>query len=247
MKEQDKPSFNDTFFNAEWRNERQKSDSEIHWYAVRVTAQWERKLIEMLLRVEPITVRSHGQEVVKNPLPIIKELDEKHGFRFGAYVPIRTEIRQWSDRKKKIDVVQTPGLIFIRTSLKYKNAIYEVSKDHFGAYFSQPGKREPEIISDAAMNEFMQLTRESEEVKLINDSTFGRGDKIRILDGSLRGRVFYVHSSEAPNEQGLQKVTLEIRLGEKLVSLITLSSARIIKVDKDAEDEIPDRYNAPVK
>lgn len=247
MKEADNSSMNDTVFSKEWREEKAKADKVLHWYAVRVTSQWERKLIEMLTRIEPITKRVKGSDVVKNPLPIIEDLyNSKDHFRFEAYVPIKTEIHQWSDRKKKVEVVQTPGIIFVRANEKYRNKIFEVSREHFVQYICMPGSREPEILSDAAMKEFMVATKDAEAVELAEASTFGQGDKIRMLGGSMKGRVFFVHSSEAPDKQGLQKVTIEIKLGERLVTHVTLSSARIIKVDKDAVDEIPDNYNKAV-
>lgn len=75
--------------------ERRRKAREVHWYALRVSAQHERKLVEQL-----------------------KEKD------FEAFVPVRQEKHRWSDRMKMVEQVLTPQIIFIRTCMEKKNEVF---------------------------------------------------------------------------------------------------------------------------
>lgn len=79
--------------------ERRRKAREVHWYALRVSAQHERKLVEQL-----------------------KEKD------FEAFVPVRQEKHRWSDRMKMVEQVLTPQIIFVRTCMEKKNDVF-VSRD----------------------------------------------------------------------------------------------------------------------
>ncbi|GGW22032.1 UpxY family transcription antiterminator [Arenibacter certesii] len=43
-----------------------------------------------------------------------------------AYCPLRTEIRQWSDRKKKVEVPLLPSMILVNVAEKDRNRVFEV-------------------------------------------------------------------------------------------------------------------------
>ena len=62
------------------------SNQETHWFVARTRARQEKKIRR--------TVEELGIEV---------------------YLPIREEIRQWHDRRKKVEVVLIPGILFIHT------------------------------------------------------------------------------------------------------------------------------------
>lgn len=79
--------------------ERRRKAREVHWYALRVSSQHERKLVEQL-----------------------KEKD------FEAFVPVRQEKHRWSDRMKMVEQVLTPQIIFVRTCMEKKNDVF-VSRD----------------------------------------------------------------------------------------------------------------------
>lgn len=74
---------------------KKKKLREQHWYALSVTVQHERKIVEVL--------KSKGME---------------------AYVPIRQEKHRWSDRMKIVDIVLTPQIIFVRNSMEKKNEVF---------------------------------------------------------------------------------------------------------------------------
>lgn len=78
---------------------RMKKEKEVHWYALRVSSQHERKLVDLL--------KSKGIE---------------------AFVPTRKEKHRWSDRMKMVEQVLTPQIIFVRNSMAKKNEVF-VTRD----------------------------------------------------------------------------------------------------------------------
>lgn len=244
MKEKEQLPIQDTYFSKEWREERQKKEAEVHWYAARVTGQHERKIVDKLNFSEVAAVKKrNGEYVTKYPLPAVKEIFEANPY-FEAFVPIKKEVHVWSDRKRTVEVVQTPGVIFIRTCLRDRYKIYEACRPHLQGFICHPGEKVPEAISDAAMQSFIALTQESESIELADASTFKTGDKIRMLDGALKGRVFWVVAAKDPKKaNGDQELTIRIELNSSLFYDSRIKSSRVIKVDANAVDELYDNYN----
>lgn len=75
--------------------EKLRKAREVHWYGLRVAAQHERKLVDIL--------KDKGME---------------------AFVPTRKEKHRWSDRIKVVEQVLTPSLIFVRNSMAKRNDVF---------------------------------------------------------------------------------------------------------------------------
>lgn len=80
---------------AEEMKEKLQKSREVHWYGLRVAAQHEKKLVDILKNI--------GIE---------------------AFVPTRKEKHRWSDRIKVVEQVLTPSLIFVRNSMAKKNDVF---------------------------------------------------------------------------------------------------------------------------
>lgn len=72
-----------------------------------------------------------------------------------AYCPTRTEIRQWSDRKKKVKVPVLPSMILVKTKISERNAVFEF----YGGIRFLFWQRSPAVVSE----EEVQALRESLE------------------------------------------------------------------------------------
>lgn len=223
-KKSDKNTTISVLFDADARRERDARLREVHWFAVCCVAQHERKLVERLL------------DPKFNPL-----VKSQQGEPFDAYVPVKEEIRQWSDRKKRIAVVQTPGIIFVRTSLRDKNQLFAASDKKIRWFFCQPGKSEPSPIGDCEMQLFMTLTKEAEEVSL-TDAEPRVGDYVRLTSGKMKGYVFELLSLDAPSGTGRQKARLRLLLNTQMASTFSVEASQIIKVDSEAHREFIDSY-----
>lgn len=106
-----------------------------------------------------------------------------------AYVPIRTELRQWKDRKKKVDVVLIPNTVFVKA---YKQDALNLHNEHGIALNYIKDVTSPQrgllVIPDCQMEEFrrfVDLTKGDffvdEEAKYI------KGDSVIMNKGPFKG------------------------------------------------------------
>ena len=113
-----------------------KKAREMHWYGLRVAAQHERKLVELL--------------------------KEKRGIE--GYVPTRQEKHRWSDRIKIVEQVLTPSIIFVRNCMAKKNDVF-VTRD-VKSYVYAPGGNTPSPIADNVMMDFIRVIDANYDFKL---------------------------------------------------------------------------------
>lgn len=101
------------------------------------------------------------------------------------YLPIQTEIRQWSDRKKKIERLVIPMMIFIHISPRERSlplALRAVSR-----YLVLRGEHSPAIIPDEQMERFRFMLDYSPQAVEFHSTTLTRGDAVRVIKGPLTG------------------------------------------------------------
>ncbi|HLR38286.1 MAG TPA: UpxY family transcription antiterminator [Chitinophagaceae bacterium] len=119
---------------------------------------------------------------------------------FEVFCPIKTEIRQWSDRKKKVKVPYFSSYVFIK--LNYKNERIQVLQTPGVVRFLFWLKK-PAIVRTAEMEQvkdFFQKHKDrniqKEEIKL--------GEKYKITTGPFVGKVGVV------KEKNGQRAILEV-------------------------------------
>ena len=127
-----------------------------------------------------------------------------------AYCPLVTQVRQWSDRKKKVQVPLINSYVFVNVNDKERESVFQVSG--VVRYLFWLGK--PAIVRDeeiAALQESLRHTMSSVEVKGIKV-----GDAINIPGGPFHGKEAVV---KMVNKNSLQLVLKELGV------LITLTKA----------------------
>jgi len=108
---------------------------------------------------------------------------------YETYIPTQQEVHQWSDRKKKIDRLIMPMVVFIRATeveeewLRNQSYIFKLlalpGSDEDKRKFATP-------IPDYQIERLKFLLENSEtEVTIVND--FKVGDAIRVISGPLKG------------------------------------------------------------
>lgn len=104
-----------------------------------------------------------------------------------TYVPVQTVIRQWSDRKKKVDVVVIPGVIFIHLSARDFNTV----RRHplVTRILSLPGRKEPAPIPAEQIDNLRLLLREAGTPVDFRPFAFKVRDNVRVIRGNLKGLV----------------------------------------------------------
>jgi transcription antitermination factor NusG len=125
-----------------------------------------------------------------------------------AYCPVVTEIHQWSDRKKKVEVPILKSYVFVKPDDKNLDAVFQVS--HVLRYLFWLGK--PALVRNNEI-EIMQTWLNKNNVQASAES-IQPGDKIDINTGPFKG------------EKGLVKEISKNRIQLLLLDLdmkITLS------------------------
>ena len=100
------------------------------------------------------------------------------------YVPTQSEVHQWSDRKKKVERVVIPMIVFIRAEvtdikeLAYHSFIHKL--------LTAPGQRTPAIIPDIQIEKLKFMLGQAESQVEIKEHIFKTGDYVRIIRGPLK-------------------------------------------------------------
>lgn len=101
------------------------------------------------------------------------------------YLPIQTRIHQWSDRRKKIDHIVIPMVVFVHVTPQERNQILTLSS--VIRYMVLHGESTPAVIPDEQMERFKFMLDYSEEAVCMNDTPLSPGEKVRVIKGSLVG------------------------------------------------------------
>lgn len=102
-----------------------------------------------------------------------------------SFVPVREEIHQWSQRKKKVMRVLIPQMIFIHATQKERmEALTLASISH---YMVLRGEHTPAVIPDRQMQQFMFMVDYSTETIEMFTSPLEPGQSIKVIKGPLSG------------------------------------------------------------
>lgn len=121
-----------------------------------------------------------------------------------TFCPTQTVVRQWSDRKKKIEKVLFTSYVFVKCNFKDFEQIYQVQG--FSRFVFYLGKHA--IVKD----------KEIEAIKIFLEQvtdhsiTFVADDKVRIAEGPLEGRTGIVEK--------IGKNKLRVRIEQLGMSLV---------------------------
>jgi transcription antitermination factor NusG len=160
--------------------------------------------------------------VVKtNPRAEKKVFERISALGIKAYLPLTTSIRQWSDRKKKIELPLISSTVFVFCSEKDFAKIYTVSGFHSFLYFL----RKPAVVKEYEINNLRILLKENVQLENIDSGHFEAGDKVEVIRGPFLGLI--ATSIEADRSH---KLIVEIEgMEQKFVVHVPKSFVRKIK------------------
>ena len=102
-----------------------------------------------------------------------------------CFVPVREEIHQWSQRKKKVLRVLIPQMIFIHATPEERlEALTLPSISH---YLVLRGEHTPAVIPDRQMERFMFMLDYSNETVEMYSTPLQPGQAIKVIKGPLSG------------------------------------------------------------
>ena len=104
-----------------------------------------------------------------------------------SFVPVQQQIHQWSDRRKMVDTVLLPMMVFVHVNPKERMEVLSFST--VSRYMVMRGESTPAVIPDEQMARFRFMLDYSDEAVCMNDTPLARGEKVRVIKGPLSGLV----------------------------------------------------------
>lgn len=102
---------------------------------------------------------------------------------FEVYCPMKTTLKQWSDRKKKVSVPLLPSYVFIRITEKKRST--PLTDPSVLNYIFWLGK--PAIIRESEINTLKGIISK-DKIQEFEVRKFKIGDKIDINKGHIKGK-----------------------------------------------------------
>ena len=149
-----------------------------------------------------------------------KSRNEKKAYRnlqkfgFEAFLPLHKVVRQWSDRKKKLEVPLFNSYIFVRDIEANIPEILKVP----GLVWNIRHNGKPAVLPEKDYQNILRFIESGLTIEIGPAEDLQRGDKVEVMDGPLRGAVGFLSGDY--NEE---KFTIEIE---------TISQVLKVSVDK---------------
>ena len=141
---------------------------------------------------------------------------------FANYVPVQQEEHQWSDRKKKIDRIVIPMVVFVRLAQNEEDEFRRLS--FIIKFITYPGSKELTTPIPDEQIEKLKFLLHNADAKVSIVENLKVGDKVRLVRGpmkGLEGELSYV-------EENKPIVAIRIdRLGYACVSIEKINLERI--------------------
>ena len=115
-----------------------------------------------------------------------KVLSQLEEMGFEAYLPLVTKIKQWSDRRKKIEEPLFKSYVFVYSNAKEYLPILNV----YGVMRFVTFNHEAVVVPDnqiAAIKKFVNDYEHGEEFKMQNNEELTVGQKVRVINGPMKG------------------------------------------------------------
>lgn len=103
------------------------------------------------------------------------------------FVASQWEIHDWSDRRKRIERLLIPMIVFVRTTDDGLQRLRRMPM--VGSVLSNPGSRRPAAIPADQIDRFRSMLNLAESPVRIEKSPLSAGATVRVVKGKLRGFV----------------------------------------------------------
>lgn len=100
-----------------------------------------------------------------------------------AYVPLRTEIKQWSDRRKKVEIPIISSYVFIKIDYIKEREIIFTTQGFIT--FVNDNKHNPIIIPESEIDTMRRAIDSSLSIE-VNNNLLTKGKKVKINTGPLK-------------------------------------------------------------
>ena len=117
-----------------------------------------------------------------------KVLSQLEDMGLEAYLPLITVVKQWSDRRKKVEEPLFKSYVFVNSSDKQYISILNV----YGVVKFVCFEKEAVVVPEnqiLAIKKFVRDYEHGEEYKMQNDEDLKVGQKVRIINGPMKDLV----------------------------------------------------------
>lgn len=122
-----------------------------------------------------------------------------------SFVPVQQEVHQWSDRRKVVESVLLPMMVFVHVTPEERKEVLSFST--VSRYLVMRGESSPTVIPDDQMARFRFMLDYSDDVISMNSSPLARGEKVRVIKGPLRGLL-----GELVTVDGRSKIAVRLNM-----------------------------------
>ena len=134
-----------------------------------------------------------------------KTRDRLTAMGIECFLPIQEEIHQWSDRRKIVESVLLPMMVFVHADAKERKEVLSFST--VSRYMVMRGESSPTVIPDEQMARFRFMLDYSKDVISMNSAPLARGEKVRVIKGPLTGLV-----GELVTVDGKSKIAVRLNM-----------------------------------
>ncbi|MCH8534152.1 MAG: UpxY family transcription antiterminator [Flavobacteriaceae bacterium] len=111
-----------------------------------------------------------------------------------AYCPTRTEVRKWSDRKKKVQVPVLPSMVLVNIKFSQKNHVFDNPSAVRFLYWS----KEPAVVTEEEVQALKESLSSSKTLKAETEKIIP-GQKIDLSELGFegqKGKVKYISGNQ---------------------------------------------------
>lgn len=101
------------------------------------------------------------------------------------FLPVQTEVRQWSDRKKRVEQVLIPMMIFVHVDTEEQRTV--LTHPSVLRYLVLRGEHAPAEIPEEQMNRLRFMLDFSDQPVSFNTAGLQPGEKVKVIKGPLAG------------------------------------------------------------
>lgn len=101
------------------------------------------------------------------------------------FLPVQQEYHQWSDRRKLVERVLIPMMVFVHVDPYEQKEVLTLSA--VSRYMVLRGESTPAVVPDYQMERFKFMLDYSEDAISMSTSPLAPGEKIRVIKGPLTG------------------------------------------------------------
>lgn len=143
---------------------------------------------------QPVPVNGIGESVARSKhwcvVYVRMHHERKVSERLGqmgidSFVPVQQQVHQWHDRRKVVDCVLLPMMVFVYADQQERAEVLSLST--VSRFMVVRGESTPAIIPDDQMGRFRFMLDYSEEAVYTNLAPLARGEEVRVIKGPLVG------------------------------------------------------------